>query len=187
MSSRCIVLLVRRDTGSRTTAPRGGKVGNMKVKTYKNGNVTVRRETEDAPRDIAAFAEWLCKSLPEFEGEVKDVYAYVAYIVLSVNGTKWVYPVTEDVVDVYNNGKTCRLVAEDKAPLFTLPSYYDYREVLWNGRKGVIYTFCDSIPEGTRTEMKAAGCVLLRSQSEYAPEIRHAAAFVPYGTPFSYC
>lgn len=161
----------------------------MKTRVYKNNNVTIKNNTNDiAPSAFKDFAEWLCKSLPEaFEAEVKDVYHYVSYVSLTVNGVKWLYAITGDVVDTFNGGKTCRLIPESKVDLFVLPRFYDSRDFEWDGVKGVVYTFCDAVSEDTRAAMQAAGCVMLVSQSQYAPEIRHMAAFIPYGTPFSYC
>lgn len=162
----------------------------MIVRTFKNNNVTIRRDMFDNayPETLAEFAEFLANAIdgPDLQ-EVKEDY-YNWEFVLFVNGAPRVYWVNQDDVNDFDAGRTVRLRYMDDAPLFTLPDYYKWQDTerRRDGIRGTIYTFCDPVPEDTAEAMRRAGCDLLVSQCEYAPEIRHDAAFVPHDVPFAF-
>ena len=170
----------------------------MIVRTYKNNNVTVRRDDFDAIEyagDTAIgfgmneFVDCLVNSIDSPDVYAVNVDQYPFWdLVLVVNGAPRVYWICRDDAQAFLAGKTVRLKYQEDYPLFTLPAFYKYAGyVRKDGVKGTVYTFCDPIPEDTAEDMRAAGCDLLVSQCQYAPEIKHSAAFVPYGTCFSFC
>ena len=160
----------------------------MKVKTYKNGNFTVKSMGECAPYELAKFAQWLCNNLPEdMQADVDTWDTYTAYVICKVNGAKRYYPVTEYDMDNFRNWKTVRFVAESLAPMFTLPNFYMDNDVVWDGVRGTVFYLCNHTPEDARRAMEEAGCKMCTSHSEYAPEMRREAVFVPRNVCFSYC
>lgn len=167
----------------------------MIVRTYKNGNITVKHEAgyDAAPSTFQKFiADVLenddvnaCKVL-DFENW-GNAYA-VAPFWANVNGTTGVYYVGPLDFEAYRAGRTVRLVRDRIAPAFILPTYYKYQEATRrDGVRGCIYTLCDALDQETADEMRAADCDVLTSACEYAPEIRHAAVFVPDGITFEFC
>ena len=164
----------------------------MKVKTYKNGNFTVKSMGECAPYELAKFAMWLCNNLPEdMQAGVETGDEYTISITAKTGGKVRYYSVNEDTMNGFRNWKTVRLISEGFAPNFVLPDFYKDEDITWelDGAhvKGVLFTFCGHVPDATRKAMEDAGCIMLVSRPMYAPETRHEAAFVPRGVCFSYC
>lgn len=162
----------------------------MITRTFKNNNITIRRDSFDCmpPADLAAFVEFLANAIdaPDLWEAQEDYYNWE--LTLCVNGAPRIYWINQDDVNDFCAGRTVRLRYMDDAPLFTLPTFYkDTEATRKDGTRGVIFTFCDPIPEDTAEAMRRAGCDLLVSQCQYAPEIKHSAAFVPFGVAFAYC
>lgn len=75
---------------------------------------------------------------------------------------------------------------KDPEPLFILPYYYRYEHGSWRGTGGVFYWLDKEPSDAVMDEMASAGCELLKSSPQYAPEIVSHVVFVPNGTPFLY-
>lgn len=77
-------------------------------------------------------------------------------------------------------------VGYDDTPKFTLPTYWKSNNGKWEGVKGTFY-WLDKLTDEKRDELEGAGCTLLKSHPEYAPEIINDVAFIPNGVRFAYC
>jgi hypothetical protein len=112
----------------------------------------------------------------------------VYYVAFDVNGAPRTYALTKDDLDTYNAGRTVRLVCDGLAPRFVMPSFCDYYGFkLKDGTRGTLYKLCKPLSDVDREAVESAGCTILRTQAQYAPEIRHEAVFVPNGICFSFC
>lgn len=169
----------------------------MLCKTYKNGNITIKHEQDfdgDVCERFHLFPLWIAEHedgfdtyrLRDFEcwGNDYGAYPLEAY----VNGELGLYYVTPGDFDRFARGYTVRLTRAGLVPLFTLPRFYKCSTFTdpGTGRRGTLYTLCDTPDDETRQEMSAAGCTWYVNRCQYAPEIEHAAVFVPNGTPFDF-
>ena len=170
----------------------------MICKVYKNGNFTIRRDDLDAPAEtledlICAISDWIDAPdvadvpnaiEPQAWGNDYGVY----YVAFYVNGAPRYYAVTPNDLDAYNAGHTARLICDGLAPQFVMPTFCDHFGCTTpDGVRGTIYRLCDPISDEDRDAMTAAGCTILRTRAQYAPELQHDAVFVPNGTCFSFC
>ena len=167
----------------------------MICKAYKNHNVTFKFERGDyVPDHIGDMVSELAYRADAFD--VTDVYgpecwgnAYAVYpLEITANGFTGVYYFGPYDFDAARAGKTVRLVCDHEAPAFIMPDYYKYAEYKrGDGVRGTVYTLCNPLAPEIADRMRAAGCDVLTSVSQYAPEIKHAAVFVPRGVCFEFC
>lgn len=167
----------------------------MITRAYKNHNVTFKFERGDyVPDHIGDMVEELAFRADAFD--VSDVFApeswgnaYAVYpLHITANGFTGVYYFGPYDFDAARAGKTVRLICDREAPAFVMPSFYKYQNATRaDGVKGCVYTLCDPLPDEIADDMRAAGCDVLVSVCEYAPEIKHAAVFVPRGVCFEFC
>jgi hypothetical protein len=170
----------------------------MICKVYKNGNFTIRRDDLDAPAEtledlICAISNDLdapdVAAVPDAVEPCalgNDCGAY--FVAFHVNGAPRSYRVTPDDLDAYNAGHTARMICDGLAPQFVMPTFCDYYGYTTpEGVRGTIYKLADPISDEDRNAVTAAGCAILETRAQYAPEIRHDAVFVPYGICFSFC
>ena len=178
----------------------------MICKVYKNNNFTVRRDPDFRfrydPTDVpaATLEALICAINDNIDApNVADVpnaiepqswgnWNMVYYVAFDVNGVPRRYAVTPDDLETYNAGRTVRLVCDELAPRFVMPSFCDYYGFKTkNGTCGTLYKLCKPMSDVEREAIKAAGCSIFQTRAQYAPEIRHEAVFVPNGICFSFC
>jgi len=167
----------------------------MITRAYKNHNVTFKFEPGDyIPDDLGDMVDELAFQADAFD--VVDVLgpecwgnSYAVYpLHIAANGFTGVYYLGPFDLMAARDGKTVRLVCDREAPAFVMPEYYKFQDVTRaDGVKGCIYTLCNPLADDVAEFMRAADCDVLVSQCEYAPEIRHAAVFVPRGVCFEFC
>lgn len=169
----------------------------MICRVYKNGNFTVRRDDTDDTAEtletlICAINDWIdtpdVADVPNaIEPQSWGNWNMVYYVAFDVNDAPRWYAVTPDDLDAYNAGRTVRFVCDGLAPRFVMPTHYQSYPLEWNGVRGMLYKLCKPISDDDREAVESAGCTILRTRAQYAPEIRHDAVFVPNGTCFSFC
>lgn len=178
----------------------------MICKVYKNNNFTIRRDPDfrfrGDPTDdtVETLESLICAINDNIDApDVADVPNaiepqswgndyFVYYVVFDVNGAPRYYSLTQDDLDTYNAGRTVRLICDGLAPRFVMPDFCDYYGFkLKDGTRGTLYKLCKPITGDDREAVKAAGCTILRTQAQYAPEIHHDAVFVPNGICFAFC
>lgn len=167
----------------------------MITRAYKNHNVTFKFERGDyVPDNTLDMISEIAFRADAFD--VSDVFgpeswgnSYAVYPVhITANGFTGVYYVGPFDLMAAQDGKTVRLVCDREAPAFVMPDFYKYQDVTRkDGTRGCIYTLCNPLGDETADAMRAAGCDVLTSVCEYAPEIKRSAVFVPRGVCFEFC
>lgn len=161
----------------------------MRATVFKNNNVRIRREPSfdgDATATLAGLLEAMCAD-PDAPDviDVEECHPH-QLVTLEVNGAPRRYFMDEADAERFASGRTVSLAYLDDAPLFTLPGFRRCGGFELGGRAGTLYVLCGEPSADEREAMEAAGCSVLASRSQYAPEIRGAAVFVPAGTPFEH-
>ena len=161
----------------------------MKATVFKNNNVRIRREPRfdgDAPTSLAGLLEAMCADpdAPDVMG-IEECHPH-QLVTLEVNGAPRRYFMDDADAERFASGRTVSLAYLDDAPLFTLPSFCKCGSFELGGRAGALYVLRGEPSAGERESMEAAGCSILTSRPQYAPEIGKPAVFVPAGTPFDY-
>lgn len=160
----------------------------MIVRTYKNGNAHIRREGESF-ETLGEFIEALTNnielniiSVREFEawGNSYGVYP------VEVNGPagQYVYNVGLGDMELFNAGHRVVLRADREYPLFEVPPFYDFREVMLDGIKCTLYKLRDPLTDEAHERLKFYGCKVFYGNKEYAPEIKYEVLAVPQGVSY---
>lgn len=161
----------------------------MKSRVFKNNNVRIRREpTHDGepPRGLPELLEAMQNDIdaPDVLG-AEDCWPG-CLVTLFVNGAPRRYLMGDGDAGRFRDGLTVSLAYLDDAPLFALPAAYRSEPFEHGGRRGTVHLLCEDPGEAAWADMLAAGCSRLETRTQYAPEIRRPAIFVPAGTPFDY-
>lgn len=165
----------------------------MLTRIYKNNNFTIKRERDD---ETAANTQELVWLIANYADDLsvdycEPCYYGNSYAVLECeiwcNGAPRYYHVRPEFVEQYNAGRVVRVEYREDVPLFIMPAFFDYYKFELEGVKGGLYKLCDAPADDIREQMENAGCTFLITQPQYAPQIKHAAVFVPNGVYFSFC
>lgn len=164
---------------------------NMFFVKFANGNINVHADgdkwdkVEDFISDLANSAELdfidvMNEGAPEYAG---NDYAY--YVINIAWGE---YHVDSYMVRRLNDGYVVKLEKWGDVARLTVPRFYDSYRFNLDGVNGTLYKLCDKLSRNDAAILEAVpGVRVLTVQTQYAPEIKHAALFVPRGIVRNLC
>lgn len=166
----------------------------MYATVYKNGNALIHTEGQyngywgDFLADVAYLDELNASGYLGPCNYGND-YAVIPLLVCGPHGV-YVYKIGPSDYENVKAGHTARLYADRDYPIFDVPRYYDFVPFELDGCKGTLYKLSAKKWEDLDSEnldrAETCGCKRLGTQSEYAPEMRHIALFVPNGVSHWY-
>ena len=164
---------------------------NMFFVKFANGNINVHADgdkwdkVEDFISDLANsieldFIEVMNEGAPEYRGNDYADYA--------VNIGWYEYHVSDFMVRRLNDGYVVKLEKWGDVARLTVPRFYDSYKFNLDGVNGTLYKLCDKLSRNDAAILEAVpGVRVLTVQTQYAPEIKHAALFVPRGIVRNLC
>lgn len=165
----------------------------MFVRTYKNGNATIRREESDNVRTLEDLVELVvgCRAFgfAYAPNARTDHGGYTRRpIVTRRDGRVHVYCIDANDLVRFWSGRTVRLRDDGTEVAFNVPINYAAGPfTLDDGSKGSLYALCsEELDDSAREELRNAricGCKLFKIEGVPVPESRRLALFVPYGIP----
>lgn len=162
----------------------------MYISYYKNNNMHVHPECCMPICSDADIVACVCDAIsdlyaidgPECWGNDYAVYIIAAY----VNGSCRDYVITPDDIENLRNGHRVILSPDGLHSMFELPGYYNSQDCEIDGIFGCMFSLEEYPNDDIKATIENCGCKWFITSPQYAPEIKHAALFVPYGIGFEW-